>query len=856
MGNIIKKQSPAPTGDLPTDHTQMKSNQPTNTSSAAILTPDREQLNDFYTNLFCNSSNGYVNLRGFDSTNKPAATSNWKAVDVTKADDVINAAYSLSELIANYPNPAVFCPPIATFKTQYKAGEADICEGIVLSVDIDKGNPQNQVGILTDILGTPTVIAESGGSITDEETGEILPKLHAHWRLSEPTTTPEQHKQLKHARDLANRIIGGDTSATPLCHPLRWAGSWHTKSTPILCKIAELNQDAQIHLNDAIAELEMVASQLPEIEQVSTTNNSKKNDPAVYVECADNIRSGINLHESTVRLSAKRASSGMGEADIIEELEALLNASEAPRDERWQQRFDDIPRTARSAMQFYRKSYDENEVAKMFTKLASTQPETGWQIIPFNQSVDPDLSQDALALELSKAGYNNNARYVAKWGKWLFWSGQHWKVDDRMLHMTTTREFLRIKSQGLLKWANKKVLKMDNKTAAEKLLSWAKTQAKALRQASNVAAVESMAQSNGDLVATVEQFDSDLMLLGTPNGTVNLKTGELMPAQRNHWITKCCSTTPAEIGTPAPIWTTFLERIFDGDKALIKFMQRAAGYALTGQTTEHKLLFMYGTGSNGKSVFLNTLFGIMGEYAKRAAAQTFLKSGAEQHPTDVAGLQGARLVAGSELPAGKAWNEAIIKDLTGGDIITARFMRQDYFDFMPQFTLFIAGNHQPSFSGIDGAIRRRVVLVPFTQTISAEERDPDLSTKLKAEWPAIMRWAIDGALEWQRIGLVVPDAVSAASAEYMEDEDTLSDFFSENIAEVPFGKISNPEMFERFNDWQKSCGARTLWTTRAITIALKERGLKQIKSNGKYWNGVSLKPRPKHYPFKFERFSD
>jgi putative DNA primase/helicase len=339
------------------------------------------------------------------------------------------------------------------------------------------------------------------------------------------------------------------------------------------------------------------------------------------------------------------------------------------------------------------------------------------------------------------------------------------------------------------------------------------------------------------------------MLLGTPHGTVKLKTGELVKAERNHWITKLCSVAPAEPGTDAPIWNEFLNRIFDGNQSLIQFMQRAAGYALTGHTTEHKLLFLFGTGSNGKSVFLNTIFNIMGDYSKRAAAQTFLNSSGDKHPTDLAGLCGARLVAGSELPAGKVWNESVVKDLTGGDIVTARFMRGDFFDYMPQFTLFIAGNHRPSFSGIDESIRRRVCLVPFTQTIPAEERDPDLPEKLKAEWPAILRWMIDGALEWQRIGLAVPNAVSAASAEYMEDEDTMTEFFDENLVKVPFSSVSVADMYERFSTWQRVSGVGKVWSKKAMSNSFAESGIKAEKLTGgaRHYKGYSLKPEPAHY---------
>jgi P4 family phage/plasmid primase-like protien len=467
----------------------------------------------------------------------------------------------------------------------------------------------------------------------------------------------------------------------------------------------------------------------------------------------------------------------------------------------------------------------------------------GWHITPYGVETTPDLSHDQLAQELSISGFTNDARYVHSWGKWHFWTGTRWVRDEKLRHLTATRDYLRAKSNELIKWGKKKAESMQAKNEdPKKISSWVKENAKTLKQAATVNAVVTLAQSNADLVATPEQFDADLMLLGTPGGTVDLKTGELSEPQRAQWITKHCAVTPAAPGTPAPLWEGFLDRVFDHDQELIEFLQRSAGYALTGRTSEHKLLFLYGTGRNGKSVFLNTLYSIMGDYSKRAASQTFLDSHGDRHPTDLAGLVGARLVAGSELPAGKAWNESVIKDLTGGDVITARLMRQDFFDYTPQFTLFIAGNHQPSFRGIDEAIRARVVLVPFLVTIPPEERDQDLPEKLKNEWPAILRWMIDGAVQWQKSGLAVPDKVTAASTEYLDSEDNLAEFIEGYLVKDPGRSTSTIDIYRHFTQWQTFSGVR-LWTKTAMTKALKERGFKPARLTGgtRAFGGVALK---------------
>ena len=486
------------------------------------------------------------------------------------------------------------------------------------------------------------------------------------------------------------------------------------------------------------------------------------------------------------------------------------------------------------------REYMEKKALQSFDSL--TKP--GWQITPFGDG-DPDLSQDNLAQELSHSGFTNDARYVHAWNRWLFWDDSRWVVDDKLAHMTHTRDFLRAKSNALKQWGEKKAQAMEAKNEDPKsIVKWVAHSSKTLKQASTVNDVIKLAKSNNDLVATSDQFDADLMLLGTPGGTVDLQTGELSVAERAQYITKHCAVTPAAPDTPAPLWKWFLSSVFDQDQELIEFLQRSAGYALTGQTSEHKLLFLYGNGRNGKSVFLNTLYNIMGDYSKRAASQTFLDSHGDHHPTDLAGLVGARLVAGSELPAGKAWNESVIKDLTGGDVITARFMRQNFFDYTPQFTLFIAGNHQPRFRGIDEAMRARVVMMPFLVTIPPEERDQDLPEKLQAEWPAILRWMIDGAVEWNKRGLDVPDSIAAASKEYLDSEDILAEFVDVYLVEDPEAKTSSDDIYDCFKHWQIKSGVKSVWHKRTMTKALKERGFKPTRLTGgtRGFEGVALTP--------------
>jgi putative DNA primase/helicase len=450
-----------------------------------------------------------------------------------------------------------------------------------------------------------------------------------------------------------------------------------------------------------------------------------------------------------------------------------------------------------------------------------------------------DLSHDAVAKDLGLRSWDMNAKHVAVQPRWYFWDRTRWKVDECLTHMTSARKFLQVRAAELLRWAVSKAATLGQEDAG-KLLAWAKREARNLRSASTVMAVISLARSNPASVAEPSDFDEDLLYLGTPGGTVDLRTGILRPPRREDMITKLTAVAPAPAGTPCPIWCQFLNEVLDGDAETIAFLQRAAGYALTGLTAEHKLLFLYGTGRNGKSTFLELLQWLWGDYARRAAATTFLSSIGERHPTDVAGLAGARLVIGSELPKGKSWDEAVLKDLTGGDKMTARFMRGDFFDFVPQLTLMIAGNNMPSLRGVDEALRARMVLVPFTVTIPPERRDKGLPEKLRAEGPAILRWAIDGALEWQRQGLNVPDRVAAASTEYLDGEDTLGQFLADETVNDPSAFIRTGDLHARFKQWAEVQGLAP-WTSHTFTKELKSRGFQDLRrSDGRGFVGLRL----------------
>jgi P4 family phage/plasmid primase-like protien len=360
-----------------------------------------------------------------------------------------------------------------------------------------------------------------------------------------------------------------------------------------------------------------------------------------------------------------------------------------------------------------------------------------------------------------------------------------------------------------------------------------------IASAVTVAAVERLARADRRHAAINDQWDADPWMLNTPAGIVDLRTGAIRPAEREDYATKITAAGP---GGECLRWLAFLSRVTNGNRELQDYMQRMAGYALTGVTREHALFFLYGTGANGKSVFLNTISGLMGDYAKTAPIETFIDSKNEHHPTDLAGLQGARLITAVETEDGRRWAESKLKALTGGDRIAARFMRQDFFEFAPVFKLVIAGNHKPGLRTVDEAMRRRFNLLPFTVTVPAAERDLELTEKLREEWGGILRWMIDGCLAWQSVGLQAPTVVSDATTSYFFAEDALARWIEDRT------ETGKPDSWETatalFSDWKAwaESNGEFVGSQKRFSENLTVRGFAQARTKAaRGFRGIRLR---------------
>lgn len=428
-----------------------------------------------------------------------------------------------------------------------------------------------------------------------------------------------------------------------------------------------------------------------------------------------------------------------------------------------------------------------------------------------------EWTDDQLAMHF--AGAHPGFRYVATEARWLRWEGSVWRDDATLAVWDAVRVYLRFRIQ-LSRDAN----------VTRRVLS-----------AQTVAAVERLARSDPRYALTSDRLDADDWLLGTPAGVVDLRTGSLLDHDPGRYISMQTSIGPKG---ECPTWLQFLAQATDGDVQLQAYLQRVCGYLLTGSTVEHCLFFLYGTGRNGKSTFLNALAQVLGDYHKPAPVDAFTETRGERHPTELAMLRGARVVIAHETDEGKRWAESRIKALTGGDPIAARFMRGDFFTFTPKFKLLFAGNFKPRLGAVDTAIRRRIHLVPFTRTVAPAEVDHQLPERLRQEAAGILNWAIAGCLEYQATGLAPPERVLSCTEAYFEAQDLFGAWLEESC-------LVGPEQWEQptrlYRSWcqfadqaRERPGRKAEFSDRLESLGFTPG--RDASRGGRYWKGLSLKP--------------
>ncbi|HJQ13054.1 MAG TPA: phage/plasmid primase, P4 family [Gemmatimonadaceae bacterium] len=422
----------------------------------------------------------------------------------------------------------------------------------------------------------------------------------------------------------------------------------------------------------------------------------------------------------------------------------------------------------------------------------------------------PDKYTDAAMSNRLVRRYGKSVRYCPEQSKWYAWDGDKWMAEGK-------GDVYRLMA-NLLHEATDEIYRDSNLTPSER-----SSKAYVMGSQGKRASCVAYAECEKPLIVKTMDFDADPYLLNTPGGVVDLKTGEITECVPEMLMTRTTAVMPSS-GVPAE-WLRFLNEATGTDPEMIDYLQRVAGYALSGDKSIHSLHFFYGPGGNGKGTFLNTLRDIWGDYAEPASMATFVSSRYDKHPTELADLAGARLVIAQETDEGRSWDEAKLKQLTSNDPVKARFMAKDFFEFVPTFKLLFSGNHRPSIKNVDAAMKRRIHIVPF---VNAPKRvDPYLSEKLKSEAAQILQWCIDGAVKFFVDGFRDPERVHEATQEYFESEDDFTQWLQERTtAGTKNDFVETKALADDYNEWAESNGERRR-STKSIAGLLVDHGFQR-----------------------------
>lgn len=420
--------------------------------------------------------------------------------------------------------------------------------------------------------------------------------------------------------------------------------------------------------------------------------------------------------------------------------------------------------------------------------------------------------------------HEHEIRYVPQRGKWLRWDGHRWAWDDA----GEVREMARAIARALPNGEGE-----------------AKHRARSL-SAAGIAAMITMATTDPRTVALMNRLDAQPLHLNTPAGIVDLTTGKTTPNDPAQMHTRSTAVAP-DPSMPIPRFIQFLTDTFGEDSDIASFVQRLAGYSTSGDTRFHILPFLNGPGGNGKSVILDVFRILLGDYAA-TAPNTFLMAGQQQHETEVARLQGLRLVIVSEVNQDARFDEAKMKLTTGGDALTARFMRQDHFTFEPTHHLWLMGNHLPAVKAGGDSFWRRLRLIPFTRSVPTERKIEGLARILAdEEGPGILAWMVAGAVDVFSGGLREPAAVMAFTETYAEEEDSLARFMGDccHLGGGTHVVINTSKLRGAYDDWCRAEGETPL-KPQVFGRELRTRfGIDQIRSNGRrFYVGVALLTQP------------
>ena len=457
-------------------------------------------------------------------------------------------------------------------------------------------------------------------------------------------------------------------------------------------------------------------------------------------------------------------------------------------------------------------------------------------ITPAPDLPDDEAIQEADDLRLSDVGnarrlvdrHGRDLHYVPHWKAWLVWDGTRWCTDsggvvDRCAADTTAAMFL-------------EAISHHDRARRDALLRHAQRSESDIR----IRAMVSRAAHEAGVPIEAAALDADPWLMCCPNGTLDLRTGALREHRREDLITRRVHVAYRP-EAPCTRWETFLDEVFNGDRATIAFVQRAVGYSLTGDTREQCLFFLHGSGANGKTTLVNALRDVLGDYACHTPTETLLVRHRRTVPNDVARLRGARLVSAVEAERGTRLAEVLVKQMTGGDVVCARFLNREWFEFRPTFKVWLTANHKPTIRGTDNAIWRRIHLVPFEVTLPRHRQDRLLALKLHAERAGVLAWAMRGCAAWQREGLAAPGSVRSATQAYREEMDELAGFLGDRCVHVRNVRTPAGALYDAYTEWCQQNGEQVMSQTR-FGLSLRERGHLRVRTErARCWVGIRLR---------------
>ena len=599
------------------------------------------------------------------------------------------------------------------------------------------------------------------------------------YRLKEPEADLGVASRVHHALFTSDHL-GNDKSGNNPVRYVRLPVGSNTKRDPVFrSRLVEWRPEAAYTVDELMEALGL------------------EDDPFLGVEHASNealetmIRTGESFHDPLRTLAYRRVADGKSAEDVVEELKALMECARTG-EQRWVDRYAEIPRLVRSAVEVVGKRKKD----PVTTALASLG------------------SQDGIALAIARER-NGEFLFAHKWGHWQHWTGARWKQEDTRLVFDVARDFIRrVNREGKPGMAS----------------------------SAFCAGVETFLRASREFARTGEEFDLDNYLLNTPDGTVDLRTGARRPHDPADMITLCTAVTPRTDGGDR--FLRFLQEVTGGDEDLIRFLQVAYGACLSGAVESHWMLFLTGGGRNGKNTFVDLVADALGDYAKKIPASTLMARKHEDHPTEIASLRGVRLAVASEVNEGDHWHEARINELTGDAKISARVMRGDYFTFTRTHKHIVLGNHRPRLRSVTPALRERLKIVPFNQCFIGRE-DPLLPSKLRAEMPFVLGWLIEGHAEWIRLGRKLPPcaAVTRESEAYFSEQSTVDMWIEERLDVLPFETLparqcpKASDLYKDYHQWKKERGEGAISMT---DWAVSMRRFEKVRANGIRYIGVRL----------------